>query len=106
MGQFLDFSDDHSSLVVNVKNLRTSYVSPLFYVVFEHIFQTIFSSGDKNMVVDAICNQLFESNQDVYAEDDFGIYGELIYFPPPLDQFWLSKPEHQDRREKMHAQCC
>ena len=38
------------------------------------------------MVVDAICNQLFESNQDVYAEDKFSVDGELIYSPPPLNE--------------------
>ena len=28
MGQFLDLSDDHSSMVATVRNLRTTHVSP------------------------------------------------------------------------------
>ena len=61
MGQFLGFSDDHSSLVGNVMNLRSGYVSPQFHVVFDDPFQPVFSSGEDDMEVDAICNQLFRS---------------------------------------------
>ena len=34
VGQFLGFSDEHSTLVAMVKNLATHFVSPRFYVVF------------------------------------------------------------------------
>ena len=34
-------------------------------------FKTIFNSGENDLLVDAICNYLFESNQDVYFEDEF-----------------------------------
>ena len=93
IGQFLGFSDDHSSLVATVRNLRTSYVSPQFHVVFDDFSQTVFSLGDNDVVVDAICNQLFESNWGVYAENEFGVDGILIYYPPPLDKACLSEPE-------------
>ena len=102
MGQFLGFSDDHSSLVAHVRNLRTSYISPQFHVVFDDLFQTVFSLGYNNIVVDAICNQLFENNWDIYDEDEFSVDEELIYSLPPLDEVGLSEPEH----EKMQAQCC
>ena len=69
MGQFLGFSDDHLSLVVNVRNLRTSYFNPQFHIVFDDLFQIIFSFGDNDIILDALCNQLFESNWGVYAED-------------------------------------
>ena len=105
MDQFLGFSGDNSSLVMNVRNLRTGYVSPQFHVVFDDLFHTNFSSGDNDIVIDAICNQLFKSNHDVYAEDEFIVNGEFIYFLPFLDVVWLSEPELQDREEKMHAQC-
>ena len=58
------------------------------------------------MVVDAICNQLFESNWDIYAEDELSLDGEMIYSPPSLDDVWLSEPEHQERSEKMQVKHC
>ena len=92
-------------MVAKVRNLRTSYIDSQFHVVFNDLFQIIFSLGDNDMVIDTICNQLFESNWDVNAEDEFSVDGVLIYSPPLLDEVWLSEPEHQDRREKMHTQC-
>ena len=41
MGQFLGFSDDHSSLVANVRYLRTGYVIHQCHVVFDDLFQTL-----------------------------------------------------------------
>ncbi len=39
-------------------------------------------------LVDTICNNLFEYNRDVYAEEDFDSSCKLIYHPPPLDEVW------------------
>ena len=69
MDQFLGISDDHSSLVTHDRSLRTVYVIPKFLVVFDELFQIVFSLGDNDMLVNAVCNQLFESNWNVYAED-------------------------------------
>ena len=52
MGQFLGFSHDHSSLVMNARNLQTGYIIFLFHVVFDDLFQAIFSLGDNDMVYD------------------------------------------------------
>ena len=106
MGQFLGFSDDHSSLVVNVRNLRTGYVCLQFHIVFDDLFQTVFSSCDNDIIVDAICNHMLESNWYIYAQDELSMTGEMIYCPPPLDEVWLSEPERHDRREKMQAKHC
>ena len=59
------------------------------------------------MAVDAILNQLFESNesnQDIYGEDEISAEGKLIYSPHPLDEVLLS---HQSIgiEKKMKAQC-
>ena len=51
------------------------------------------------MVVNVICNELFGSNGDLYANDEFSVDGETIYSPSPLDEVWLSKPEHWDRKD-------
>ena len=48
------------------------------------------------MIIDAICNLLFESNWDIYAKDEFSVDGELIYSPLHFNEVWLSEPEHQD----------
>eukprot|EP00804_Cyclotella_cryptica_P001119 CCRYP_008393-RA/>CCRYP_008393-RA protein AED:0.39 eAED:0.39 QI:0/0/0/1/0/0/2/0/218 len=93
LGQFLGFSDEHSSLVANVRNLSTGFVSPQFHVVFDNLFQTVFSSGSDDVLVDRICDELFEYNRDVYAEDEFDSVGNLVYRPPPLDEVWLDESE-------------
>ena len=41
MGQFLGFSEEHSTLVARVRNLGTNFVSPQFHVVFDEKFTTI-----------------------------------------------------------------
>ena len=46
MGQFLGFSDDHSSLVANVNNLITGYISPQFHLVFDDLFETVICTKD------------------------------------------------------------
>ena len=77
----------------------------LNFMLFDDIFQTIFSSGENDMVVYAICNHLLKSNQDVYAKDEFSVDGELIYPLSPFNEVWLSEPECHDRREKRQGQC-
>jgi hypothetical protein len=104
LGQFLGFSDEHSSLVANVRNLSTGFVSPQYHVVFDDLFQTVFRSGDNDPVVDEICNNLFEYNRDVYAEDEFDSDGNLVYRPPPLDEVWLDESERRDRRDRLRRQ--
>ena len=54
MGQFLGSSDDYSFLVATVRYLRTGYVSPQFHAVIYDRFQTGYSLGDNDIVVDAI----------------------------------------------------
>ena len=51
----------------------------LGFIVFDDLFQTFFSSDENDMVVDTIFDQLFEINQDVCAEDEFSVGGELRF---------------------------
>ena len=101
MGQFLGFSEEHSLLVAKVHHLSTRFVSPQYHVVFDDKFETVFSSGFDDEVVDAICNRLFESNKDIYVEPEFNFDGELVYSPPPLDEIWLTEPERRERIDKL-----
>jgi hypothetical protein len=84
--------------VANVRHLATGFVSSQYHVVFDDLFQTVFSSGDNDALVDTICNNLFDYNRDVYAEDEFDSSGNLVYHPPPLDEVWLDESERRDRR--------
>ena len=89
-GQFLGFSDEHSSLVANVRNLTTGYVSPQYHVVFDDLFQTVYASIDYDVdLIDAILNKLFETEREIYAEEELDDDGDVIYSPPPLDDVWL-----------------
>jgi hypothetical protein len=54
LGQFLGYSDEHSSLVANVRHLGTGYVSPQYHVVFDGLFKPVFSSGSDDALVDSI----------------------------------------------------
>ena len=81
LGQFMGFSDDHSSLVANVWHLTTGFVSPWYHVAFDDLFQTVFSSGYDDALVNTICNNLFEYSWDVYAEEDFDSSAPILYHP-------------------------
>ncbi len=45
MGQFVGFSDEHSSMVANVRHLTTRYISPQFHVLFDDLFETVNHTG-------------------------------------------------------------
>jgi hypothetical protein len=62
VGHFFGYSDEHSSLVANVRHLSTSYVSPQFHVVFDDLFETVVCNGDNAAVINSICDGLFERN--------------------------------------------
>ena len=57
MGQFLGSSDEHPSLVANVRNFKAGYASLQFNVFLDNLFQSVFSSSENDMVVVAIGNQ-------------------------------------------------
>ena len=68
-GQFLGFSDEHSSLVANVRNLMTGYVSPQYHVIFDDLFQTVYALMDYDVdLINAILNKWFETEREIYAE--------------------------------------
>ena len=54
--KFLGFSNERSSRVENLRKLCTGYISPQHHVIGDDIFQTVFSSGKTDFVVDSISN--------------------------------------------------
>ncbi len=79
LGQFVGFSDEHSSMVANVRNLTTGYISPQFHVVFDDLFETVNCTGVDDRVVESICKGLFQRNRELYAEDKLDEAGKIIY---------------------------
>ena len=81
--------DTHSSLVAYIQHLKTGYVSPQFHVVFDTLFETIFSSGADNALIDSICENLYGTSCKIYATDEYDAHNNVVYKPPPLDEVWL-----------------
>jgi hypothetical protein len=53
------------------------------------LFETVFSSGSDNALVDSICKNLYEASCEIYAMDEYDAEDNLVYKPPPLDEVWL-----------------
>jgi hypothetical protein len=95
MCQFVSFLDEHSSLVANVHHLSTNFISPKFHVVFDDLFETVNRIGVDEPVVKSICQDLFQLNRELYAEEELDKAGNLIYQPPPLHEVWLGEAGQQ-----------
>jgi hypothetical protein len=91
MGQFVGFSDKHSSLVANVRHLSTNFISPQFHVVYDDLIETVNRIGVDEPVVESICQDLFQLNRELYAEEELNKAGNIIYQPPPLHEVWLDE---------------
>jgi hypothetical protein len=63
MGQFVGFSDKHSSLVAKVCHLSTNFISPQFHVVLDLLFKTDNRIGVDEPVIESICQDLFHINR-------------------------------------------
>ena len=70
MGQFLGFSDEHSTLVSMVQNLATNYVSPQFHGVYNDKCLTIQNDTRlQDVTIEAIFKNLFEKCRNFYGEE-------------------------------------
>ena len=104
LGQFLGYSDKHSSLVALVCHLGTGYVSPQYHVVFNDLFETVFSSGANNALVDSICENLYGTSCGIYATDTYNANDNLVYKPPPLDEVWLGAEGPEQSKVELQQQ--
>ena len=104
MGQFLGYSSEHSSQIGLVCHLKTGHISPQWHLVFDGKFETVYCSGQPTPEVDQICNNLFDSSREEFAEEEFDEEGGLIYKPPPLDDVWLTPEERKERRTDLTSQ--
>ncbi len=65
---------------------------------FNDHFHTVYGDGEGNLITDAICDLLWENDWELYAEEEYGPGGSLIYIQSPLDKVWLDK-------EGLHKSC-
>ena len=73
-------------------------------MVFDDLFDTVFSDHENDEALDIVCNQLFDSSRDCYAEEEHDADGNLVYQPPPLDKVCLSEPERRERKIQLEKQ--
>ena len=104
LGQFLGYSNDHSSLVANVRHLKTGHVSPQYHCVFDDRFETVFSTGENQAVTDAITDLLWDSSRELYAKNEYDKDDLLVYEPPPLEEIWLDEDERVEARKRRFKQ--
>ena len=81
---------EHLSQIGLIRNFATGHVGPCWHVVYDNKFEMVYSSRKPTNEVDKICNKLFETNRELYAEDKFDDKGTLIYCPLPLHNVWLT----------------
>jgi hypothetical protein len=105
MGQFVGFSDKHSSPVANVRHLSTNFISPQFHVVFDDLFKTVNRIGVDEPVIESICQDLFQLNRELYAEEELNKAGNIIYQPPPLHEVWLDEAGRRQGNKDCIQQC-
>ena len=94
-GQFLGFSDQHSSTIGLIRNLQTGFVSPQFHVVYDDFFHTIPHDGHNLEETPDIWNELLQTSTERYTPD----WDEADFEVPALDIAWLSPEEQLARRE-------
>jgi hypothetical protein len=99
LGQFLGFSDQHSSLVGRVRHLGTNYVSPQYHVVYDDKFETVYNGTVISATgAEHIFTDLFENARDHYGPTERNEQGEIVFEPPPLNDMWLSESERREKR--------
>ena len=89
---------------MNARNLRTVYISPQYHLVFDDLFGTTVCTRDNDPVINNICNDLFDSIRNWYAEEEFDPDGQLIYPPPPLAGVCIDKCGRQELKEQFGKQ--
>ena len=104
MGQFLGFSDEHSSTVAQVRHLSSGYVSPQFHVVFDELFALINNNTRlEDTKIESVFEKLFTDCRDHFGEEHEAAPGDdtSTVHSPELGNQWLTEPERRDRKERL-----
>jgi hypothetical protein len=84
--------------------LKTGFISPQFHVVFDDLFESVFSFGPDDQVITAICEDLYNTNREVYATDEYDAHDNLVYKPPPLEEVWLDADGREHHKLELRQQ--
>jgi hypothetical protein len=106
MGQFVGFSDKHSSLVANVRHLSTNFISPQFHVVFDDLFNTVNRMGVDEPVIESICQDCFNLIGNFMQKKNSMKLVILFTSHPPLHEVLLDEAGQQQGNEDCIQQCC
>ncbi len=68
------------------------------------MFETIFSSGADDALVDSICENLYGTTCENYATDEYDANDNLVYKPPPLDEVWLDAEGREQSKIELRKQ--
>ena len=68
LGQCCGFWGEHSSLVDDVKNLSTGYISPYYHLVDDDLFETVICKVDNDSTLEAIYSDIFDINRYWYTK--------------------------------------
>ena len=93
-----------AKLVALVRHLGTGYVSPQYHVVFDDLYESVFSSGVDDELVNAICENLYGTSCEIYATDEYDADDNLVYKPPPLDEVWLDAEGREQSKVELRQQ--
>ena len=58
LGQFIGFLEHHSSLIASILHINTGQISPQYHVVFDELFETVYSTGENDPNGNTICKKL------------------------------------------------
>ncbi len=77
-----------------------------FHVVFDDLFKTVNRIVVDESVIESICQDLFQLNRELYAEEKLDKAGKIIYHQPPLHEVWLYEAGHQQCNKDCIRQHC
>ena len=111
VSQFMGFSEDFSSLVGQVRNLKSGSITQQYHVVYDEKFEAVIGLAveeheeDLGDYTQKLWEHLFQTDyaRDFYIEPQF-IDGELAYEVPPLHDEWLSPQEVREKEERLQDQ--
>jgi hypothetical protein len=68
------------------------------------LFETVFSSGANNSLVNSICKNLYGTSCEIYATDEYDAHDNLVYKPPLLDEVWLDAEGREQSKIELWKQ--
>ncbi len=112
VGQFVGFSEDHSTLVGQIRNLKSGSITNQYHVVYDEKFEAVVGlaannhTDDLELYTQKLWEMLFNTEyaRDFYSEPVVSATGELEYDVPVLNDEWLTEQDIREKEERILAQ--